>query len=82
MRQGRASPDNNDGRKVEPRVREINPAAVGQIGSVLGNHITGGKRILPHVTISEPMYTGKEGFQSPRDRTVQVFKGGSQGRTD
>ena len=79
MRQGRASKDNNDGRKVEPIAKGVSPAGVSQIGSSLGNHGTEMGRILHGA--SEPMYEGR-GFNAPRDRKVQIFNGGSQRRTD
>lgn len=40
MRQGRASRDNNDGWKREPRPRAIVPAGVAQLGQRQGNHVT------------------------------------------
>lgn len=78
MKQGSASRDNNDGRKPEPRAYGINPAGVSQIGSSIGNHVTGKNKILHGV--SEPVYAGK-GFESPRDRSVENFPSGSQKRS-
>lgn len=76
MRQGRASRDNNDGRKVEPRPRAIVPAGVAEIGIAQGNHVTDhGSTGYGGVN----MYGGR-GFKSPRDRSVEIHRGGSQGK--
>lgn len=78
MKQGRASRDNNDGRKVEPMVHPVSPTAVSQIGSSLGNHAMDHGRTLPGS--SKPLYPDKQGFQPPREREVEHYNGGSQGR--
>lgn len=82
MRQGQASRDGMYGGKVEPKPKVVSVKAVSQIGSSLGNHATDDGYALPKGMISEPLYPGKVGFLSPRDRTVQVFKSGSQGGSD
>jgi hypothetical protein len=82
MRQGQASRDGRYDWKREPVVKEINPKGVSQIGSSMGNHATQDGRTLPRGVISEPMYTGKEGFGPPRNNSQATHKSGSQGRTD
>lgn len=82
MRQGRASRDvsgQSGGWKQEPIVKKINPKAVSQIGQSMGNHSTEKGDMLPYQSVSEVLYQGR-GFETPRDRSVEVFKGGSQGR--
>ena len=79
MRQGRASRDNNDGRKVEPNSRAISPAAVSQIGTMLGNHATESGRNLRGA--SKPLYAGRGyDYKAPAYVNKEVYKGGSQGR--
>jgi hypothetical protein len=72
MKQGRASSNNMDGRKVEPSARAVSPSAVSQMGSAMGNMI-GGKRVT-----SSMLYAGK-GYEAPKGGR-EVFKCGSQGK--
>jgi hypothetical protein len=65
--------------KREPNVSVINVKAVSQIGSAMGNHVTGKSKSLDGNVISETLYAGR-GFENPRDRSVEVFNGGSQGK--
>lgn len=75
--QGRASSSGPAGQKVEPRVHEVSPKAVNQIGTSLGNHATGNGQILPGA--SRPLYPGREGFTAPMNES-QSHHRGSQGR--
>lgn len=82
MKQGRADREGSGtdyGRKVEPYGHVTNVRAVSQIGSALGNHITEGTSSLPRGSISETLYKGKVGFQSPPDVAWDIHKSGSQG---
>lgn len=81
MKQGEASRDNMDGRKVEPKGHVTNVRAVSQIGSAMGNHVTAdGHHSLPRGSVSETLYKGKVGFQAPPDVTWDIHGSGSQGR--
>ena len=72
--------NNRDGRKVEPRPRAVSEAAVSQIGSQMGNHVTDGGRTKPWGG-SEPLYSGR-GYSAPTGANVNakpaVMKSGSQ----
>jgi hypothetical protein len=79
MKQGRASVDNQNGAKVEPNPRKVNPGAVNQLGNHLGN---------PQAI--EKMYGGM-GYKQVGDATLgkgnqgpgahrTIHKTGSQGR--
>lgn len=80
MRQGYASRDSNDGRKVEPNIRVVSVPAVSQIGSEMGNHVTDVGTSLPRGSISRTLYPGKVGFEAPPNAGRDVHNGGSQGR--
>lgn len=68
------------GWKQEPIPHVVNVRAVSQIGSALGNHATSDGTELRNRAVSEKLYPDKTGFLAPRDRSVDVMKGGSQGR--
>jgi len=76
MKQGSASRNVTEVKR-EPNVSVVNVRAVSQIGSAMGNHITGRSKSLN--SVSETLYAGR-GFENPRDRSVEVFNGGSQGK--
>lgn len=76
MKQGSASHSGPGARKVEPTPRAVNPAAVAQIGTALGNHATGVERILPGGAV--PIYSGR-GYEAPKAKST-IHHGGSQGR--
>ena len=77
MKQGSGN-NSMGGRKTEPHVTSINPRAVAQIGTALGNHATdSGKKLDP----IEQMHAGR-GFANPSDTGRTIHHGGSQKRHD
>jgi hypothetical protein len=78
MRQG--SGNNSDSaRKREPVVHSINPTAVAQIGTALGNKATDVPGTLRGG--AEAMHKGR-GFSAPHDEGRTIHHGGSQRRHD
>jgi hypothetical protein len=73
--------NNRDGRKVEPRPRAVSEAAVSQIGSQMGNHVTEMGAKMKAWGGSEPLYSGR-GYSAPTGANVNtkpaVMKSGSQ----
>ena len=83
MRQGRASRDRPEGRKVEPTPRAIRPAAVAQFGLSQGNHaMTGDTGYRGEKYSRMPGYRPRLGpdYAAPSDEGKSVKRGGSQGR--
>lgn len=76
MKQGRASHDGKAGTKVEPSSCSKNPAAVAQLGVMLGNHAMNDGRILPGASV--PLYRGR-GLEAPMVSKT-IHNRGSQGR--
>ncbi len=76
MKQGQASRNVTEVKR-EPNVSVVNVKAVSQIGQAMGNHVTGKSKSLGGV--SETLYAGR-GFENPRDHSVEIHNGGSQGR--
>lgn len=66
MKQGKASVDNDGGRKVEPTPHAVTPARTNQYGESVAYQ-------------KDPQYIGR-GFSAPKDVGREVHKGGSQGR--
>lgn len=62
MKQGRASRNVSESWKRDPHPHAMSVKAVGQIGTSLGDHITGHKRVLRDV--AQPLHAGR-GFMSP-----------------
>lgn len=62
MKQGRASRDVSESYKRDPRANAMNVKGVSQIGSAMGDHITGKGKVLNQV--SQPLHAGR-GFNSP-----------------
>jgi hypothetical protein len=75
MRQSSAK-NVSTGQKREPIAHAIDPAGVSQIGSAMGNHATGGTKILHGA--SKPLYAGR-GFEAPMAGCDQHHSG-SQGK--
>lgn len=75
MKQGRATHSGSASTKVEPRSQGINPAAVAQLGTHVGNHVTDGHTAGNPV---ETMYEGR-GLKAPMVGKTS-HKAGSQGR--
>lgn len=80
MRQGQASRNVRESTKVEPKANAINPRAVGQIGTTLGNHITERGETMSPDKVAERMHKGR-GFQAPHDAGRTIHQGGSQRRS-
>ena len=76
MKQGRASHDGSAGTKVEPKAHAKNPAAVAQMGTMLGNHAMDAGRVLPGASV--PLYRGR-GLEAPMVGST-IHHRGSQGR--
>lgn len=76
MKQGRATRDGSAGTKVEPKPRAVNPAAVEQLGTMLGNHVEG-RGTLPGASV--PLYEGR-GLKAPMAGQTN-HPSGSQRRT-
>jgi hypothetical protein len=75
MKQGRASRDVTESRKVEPRAHAVGKAYGGQLGSHYGNHADEGDT---RRTAAVTMYEGR-GYEAPKaGRTIH--HGGSQGK--
>jgi hypothetical protein len=66
-------------RKVEPRAMAVNPKAVAQIGTALGNKATDVPGTLRGG--AEAMHKGR-GFSAPHDEGRTIHHGGSQRRHD
>ena len=75
MRQGSASRDRREGRKVEPSANGINPGYVAQLGNKVGSHVTNEGDSSYR---GEKMHSGR-GFEAPRNKS-QSHTRGSQGR--
>ena len=75
MRQGRASRDVRESRKVEPSANGISPGGVNMLGNMQGNHVTGEKNSSYR---GEKLYEGR-GFEAPKNKS-QSHGSGSQGR--
>lgn len=66
MKQGRASVDNNDGRKVEPTPHAVTPARTNQWGESVAYQ-------------KDPNYVGR-GFSAPKNVDQSSTNCGSQGK--
>ena len=75
MKQGSASRDVAEGRKVEPTSKSVNVTAVAQMGEMQGNHVME-KGDIPFKT--ESMFGGAV-LSAPRGSTT-IHNRGSQGR--
>ena len=78
MKQG-SGRSTDSARKMEPVVHSINPKAVAQIGTALGNKATDVPSTLRGG--AEPMHQGR-GFSAPHDAGRTIHHGGSQRRHD
>ena len=78
MKQG-SGRSTDSARKMEPVVHSINPKAVAQIGTALGNKATDVPGTLRGG--AEPMHQGR-GFSAPHDAGRTIHHGGSQRRHD
>jgi hypothetical protein len=76
MKQGRASISGPLDRKIEPISRAINPGAVGNLGTSLGNHATDGNGDMPFK--QTPADAGR-GYKAPGIGGKRHDRG-SQGR--
>ena len=86
MKQGRASRDVLEGWKPKTKPYDTNVKVVSQIGTSLGNHVTGKGKVFHN--IRQPLDTGR-GFYSPLGSSGtpgvgrggrDVHKSGSQGK--
>jgi len=77
VKQGSATTSRGGSTKVEPMSRAVSPAAVDQMGNMLGNHATDQKGGSLHGG-TVPLYQGR-GLEAPMVGTT-IHKGGSQGR--
>lgn len=65
----------NGPKKVEPIPHKVSPGGASQIGTMLGNHVTGNGQNVSGASM--PLYTGR-GYEAPM-RSQKTRKGGSQG---
>ena len=76
MRQGKASRDVRESYKVEPKPNVYNPGGVGQLGNIVGNHVTSSPEGTDYR--GDPLRGGR-GFKAPPVKS-QSSNRGSQGR--
>ena len=76
MKQGRASRDVDEGRKVEPRPMIYRPGGVSQFGQIQGDHVTSSPDGTDYR--GDPIRGGR-GYKAPPVKS-QSSNRGSQGR--